>query len=74
VVGSGRRCLAVDSGAGLSLDARHAGAVVAEEAMGAEGSARCGKQNLGLGREEREEGQREMTVKMGRRRENEIKQ
>ncbi len=39
MVGSGRRCLAVDSRSGLSLDARHAGAVVAEEAVGAEGSA-----------------------------------
>jgi hypothetical protein len=36
--------------------------------------ARCGKQNLGLRCEEREEGQREMTVKKGRRRKNEIKQ
>jgi hypothetical protein len=67
----------VDSSAGLSLDARHTGAIVAEEAVGAEGSASASqvwKKNLGLGREEREEGQREMTVKKGRRRENEIKQ
>jgi hypothetical protein len=39
VVGSGRRCLAVDSSAGLSVDARHASTVVAEEAVGAKGSA-----------------------------------
>jgi hypothetical protein len=39
VVGSGRRCLAVDSGADLSLDAQHVDIVVAEEAVGAKGSA-----------------------------------
>jgi len=39
MIGSRRHCLAVDSGAGLSVDTRHAGTVVAEEAVGAEGSA-----------------------------------